>query len=332
MPPASNHTQASNSTPTAWHNAVPAWITESNTFQALGATVRQALQVIANACDPPNPDGDLCSAYRGASAFAHDIGCSVRTFWRYVHNLEASGFVVLLGHGGPTGVRNCANAYGIPGRRGSLDDIAVNRTFQQMHVDPAGRKTPTGSAVYVPQVIRAGHSATMWHRNLLPPEKRTTRAADISQGVTICHDPSDKLSLPSCQFVTLPSHVPSPIPYKKTNGASTTRNDWNNGLKVVRDRKVWVGKLTNEDLSDDARLFAMYDRLSADGVVGNSEADRLRFVSAAVRALRVGHNPPALFRTIIVEGLWFMIAMSDETKANARIKRYFYGADKREQA
>ena len=81
-----------------------------------------------------------------------------------------------------------------------------------------------------------------------------------------------------------------------------------------------------EDLEDTGRLLMLLDRAIARGLVGGSEADRLRFVGAAEHALAVGQgNPPGLFLHLVRGRLWRYLTQEDEGRANSRIKRELRG-------
>lgn len=82
------------------------------------------------------------------------------------------------------------------------------------------------------------------------------------------------------------------------------------------------------DLSDDDRLLRLFDDAQCEGVITGSEADRLRFVSAAERARTVGtRNPCGLFVHLVRGKLWHFITQDDEDAGNRRLKRYLHGGD-----
>ena len=77
-----------------------------------------------------------------------------------------------------------------------------------------------------------------------------------------------------------------------------------------------------EDLKDTGRLLDLLRQAIDRGLIGSSEADRLRFVAAAEHALAVGTaNPPGLFAYLVRGRCWRYITQADEDRANARIKR-----------
>ena len=81
-----------------------------------------------------------------------------------------------------------------------------------------------------------------------------------------------------------------------------------------------------EDLEDTGRLLALLARAIGRGLVGASEADRLRFVASAEHARRLGKgNPPGLFMYLVRNRLWRYLTQEDDDGANARIKRELRG-------
>ena len=64
----------------------------------------------------------------------------------------------------------------------------------------------------------------------------------------------------------------------------------------------------------------------ARGVVGASEADRLRFLAAAEHARAVGTvNAPGLFARIVRRGLWSYSTQADEDAAARRLREHLRG-------
>jgi hypothetical protein len=84
--------------------------------------------------------------------------------------------------------------------------------------------------------------------------------------------------------------------------------------------------VVREDLSDTGRTLELFEDAAKRGLVNASEADRLRFVAAADRAISVGtSNPPGLFVRIVRAKLWHHLTNDDEDAATRRLKRHFYG-------
>ncbi len=80
-----------------------------------------------------------------------------------------------------------------------------------------------------------------------------------------------------------------------------------------------------QDFRSTDRLLGLFADAERSGVVGGSDADRLRFVALAEHALAVGTEPPRLFSSLVRRGLWKFITGDDEDRANARLKRHFEG-------
>jgi hypothetical protein len=81
-----------------------------------------------------------------------------------------------------------------------------------------------------------------------------------------------------------------------------------------------------EDLKDTSRLLTLYDQGVAKGLVGSSEADRLKFVAAAEHALAIGkNNPPGLFAYLIRGACYRYVTGADEDAARRRLKLHEFG-------
>lgn len=293
-----------------WHNALPEWITRSDSFRKLRPQLRHTLQSIADACDPPDESNSLLGAYGGAGRFSELIGCSKRTFWRHLGCLERLGFVVLVGHGGPFAFRNASNSYAVPGVLGSLDDRAARRTCLQMLKSPDG--------VYRPQILRPGDQATLWPKEAVTGKMKSRNSQSPP--------PSDKLTLPYCQVDTLPS--PVPFPCKTTmgllrSGTSKTIN------RITKAKGASLPNVELSDLTNAGRLTGLFYSACERGIVAPCDDDRLRFFAAAEHALRVGATPAALFAAMVNRGEWHLISIRDENRGAARLKRHLHGQEPR---
>jgi len=86
-----------------------------------------------------------------------------------------------------------------------------------------------------------------------------------------------------------------------------------------------------EDLKDTGRLLALHEQAVSRGLIGPSEADRLRFVAAAEHARAIGSvNPPGLFALLVRGRHWDYLTQDDEDVAGVRLKRYLFGTPKGE--
>jgi hypothetical protein len=80
-----------------------------------------------------------------------------------------------------------------------------------------------------------------------------------------------------------------------------------------------------EDLKDTARLLELYRQAVEGGIARPGEMNRLKFVAAAERALRVATaNPPGFFATLVSKGRWYA-SLGDEEMAHRRLKKHLYG-------
>ena len=82
-----------------------------------------------------------------------------------------------------------------------------------------------------------------------------------------------------------------------------------------------------EDLRDTERTLKLFEDATQQGLVKNCEADRLKFLAAAERAITVGtQNPPGLFSRIVRAKLWNHLTQDDEDAAQRRLKKHFFGS------
>lgn len=92
------------------------------------------------------------------------------------------------------------------------------------------------------------------------------------------------------------------------------------GIRKRTGRGPRLADVQVEDLRDTARLLELHREAVRLGYVGNSEAERLKFVAAAEHALsRARKNPAGMFATIIRSGLCFQ-TLHDEDRARRRLQ------------
>ena len=128
-----------------WHNHLPAWIVQSQPYQASRPCQRAIMQAIANRCDT-DAAGNLTGAFGGRSLI-EAVGCSRATFWRNIAPLIAAGFVVPLSRGGRLGANiQAPNQYGLPGRPGGLNHRRAGGTPNGPQLNLSGADPPTDSA------------------------------------------------------------------------------------------------------------------------------------------------------------------------------------------
>ena len=109
--------------------------------------------------------------------------------------------------------------------------------------------------------------------------------------------------------ITTPASPPSPVPPAEKP-----------------DPPPRLGDVRPEDLRDAARVLDLHRQAVARGLVGASEADRLKFAAAAEHACAVGTaNPGGLFARLVVRGWWHFATQGDEDAAARRLKRHLHG-------
>jgi hypothetical protein len=82
-----------------------------------------------------------------------------------------------------------------------------------------------------------------------------------------------------------------------------------------------------EDLSDTSRLLILFEQACTQGLIGESDSERLTFLSLAEHAKVVGaSNPCGLFAALVRRQCWHFVTESDEDAAHQRFKAYLYGA------
>jgi hypothetical protein len=87
-----------------------------------------------------------------------------------------------------------------------------------------------------------------------------------------------------------------------------------------------LAAVRSEDLSDATRMLELHRQAMVRGLVGPSEADRLKFCAVAEHARVVGTiNPGGLFAVLVRRGWWHYATQGDEDAASARLKRHLHG-------
>jgi hypothetical protein len=73
-------------------------------------------------------------------------------------------------------------------------------------------------------------------------------------------------------------------------------------------------------------MLELHRQAVTKGLVGPSEADRLKFCAAAEHARAVGTiNPGGLFARLVRRGWWHFATQTDEDAASRRLKRHLFG-------
>lgn len=188
-----------------WQNPLPRWILDDPAFARLKPGSSMLLQAIANKANAPDAHGNLMDCYGGKPLFdrAH---LSRSAFFRNIRVLEASGFVVCTATGFKVDGCTQANIYAIPGQRGGLDHLRVQRKLQRMvHV---------GGGVYHPQTIGNDGAA-----GLFVGVEKLSVVVERERGGSV------SLALPSVNLTrgvvskwhtTIPFTIPNPYPNTRT--------------------------------------------------------------------------------------------------------------------
>jgi hypothetical protein len=95
------------------------------------------------------------------------------------------------------------------------------------------------------------------------------------------------------------------------------------GVRKRTGRGPNLRRVHEEDLSDPQRLATLFEQAQREGLVGRSESEWLKFVSAAERAVRVGTaNRAGFFVAVVRRGLWHHISIRDEDRARRHLPVY----------
>lgn len=286
-----------------WHNPIPSWIREHRDYQSMRSQFKRTLQTIANAGNL-GPAGSITGTFGGA-ALCKAAGVGRSTFWRHLDRLARLGFVVPLGRGGTIGSRNYANQYGIPGQPGALDSRRCRRRMQRRIRGEDGRWTV--------QIIAPGDSPTLFAQQRGNPAQQRRGDQKWDGG-------SPKVGRGSSHYGTQPSPLTSPEECKNKNHGVSRGVSRGKPARGPNIRAVTV-----QDLTDTGRLMILLAQAIEAKWIGRGEHDRLRFVGAAVRALRLGDNPPGMFISTVKHERWLWISGDDEDEANRRIKAHIHG-------
>lgn len=91
------------------------------------------------------------------------------------------------------------------------------------------------------------------------------------------------------------------------------------------DKPPTLKHVAMEDLRDTARTVRLFEYAAKEGLVRRCEADRLKVVAAAERALRVAnHNPCGFFATLVRRRLWHHVSQEEEERARSRLRRHTF--------
>jgi hypothetical protein len=190
------------------------------------------------------------------------------------------------------------------------DDHPTAEAFESLyHALPADRQAALRDEA-VASLVQKGY-----HRDyltmLILPEVCHLLAAQVGGSVA---------PVPPASSVRPPTR--SMLPPTRASGEHRHKE----GKPQARLRAPTRRHLLREDLEETGRLLSVYPQAIARGEIGRSEADRLKFVSAAKHALRCGEDPPALFADNLQQQRWYY-DQADEDTARKDLKAYLYGID-----
>ena len=203
------------------------------------------------------------------------------------------------GAGGPPGARVAPDRGGRT-RPARVEPLGPGPPDRPRLVRP-GRQT-------APQTCRPGRRVAPpldLHPAPLPGEKDDPEPGDGR--VAAAPDPGDRLRRGIALVPDTQSHLGHPRPDATPPPAPVARPD----LRAI----------TVPDLRDVRRTLILHEQAVAAGWIGASEADRLRFVAAAVHAEGIATiNPPGLFRALVVGRCWRRLTQRDEDEARRRLR------------
>lgn len=335
QPALANTTPARAGSSRRWHNSLPAWIGQDAGFKGLCSSVRQTLQAIADACDPPKPgDGGSLTAAFGSKPLYEAAGCSRPTFWRHVKLLLAQGYVVQLGRGGTIGSSTYGNVYAVPGRRGCLDSRRCQPRMMRMVRHDDGK--------FRPEVLEPGVQATLWG-----PQEAVDNLSDSCEQPPSCSQPSIKTRREgSSQNETTPSQNETPpypheSPNEKNHGGLTEnrqrhrtgKGNNNNGARTEkpqqRRRRRGRTHVDADDLTSMPHLLNLFKAFVDQGVVQDGQNSRLEFVAMAEHVLSYRDHdgdppkdPAAMFASNVRNGRWLWITDTHREAARRRLREF----------
>ncbi len=116
-----------------------------------------------------------------------------------------------------------------------------------------------------------------------------------------------------------------PYKYKETSKElknQKTRQAENSGFLIKKQGKPRLENIQPEDLKRVSTLLVLFAQAVKAGWLKDTEANKLKFLSAAVRANAVGNDPVRVFVTIVRRELWHHITQEQEDRAAQALKRY----------
>lgn len=130
--------------------------------------------------------------------------------------------------------------------------------------------------------------------------------------------------------IATPSVDQEPLPERKKNqeparGPAGVR--FEQGAKTIPAPNL--ADIRPEDLRDTARTLKLFDLAAARGLVGSSEADRLKFLALAEHSRAVATvNPGGLFASLLRREAWAFVTQAEEDGARRRLRDHLGGTRK----
>jgi hypothetical protein len=131
---------------------------------------------------------------------------------------------------------------------------------------------------------------------------------------------------PQADIATLPFPIQhaEPVSSGPASGVNTQERE---KTKKATNHTPTLSHIVPEDLTDTSRLLTLFEQAYTQGLIGESESERLTFLSLAEHAKVVGaSNPCGLFAALVRRQCWHFVTESDEDAAHQRFKAYLYGA------
>ena len=181
------------------------------------------------------------------------------------------------------------------------------------------------TSVETPQWVLNRHGARFtWNLEWSRPTAAVENSADVGEGTTPVLTPPTPQNEP---VLSPPIEVNRNLPTEGTHQNPASRAPGSSKKKL---KKSNLKHIVLEDLRDDSRLLALFAEATRSELVSGSEAERLRFFSAAEHALAVGsRNAPGLFAWLLRTQRFEFCTQADEDSAHARIRRAHEGREER---
>lgn len=117
-------------------------------------------------------------------------------------------------------------------------------------------------------------------------------------------------------------------PFPREGSSNQKPGTGRSGFSKGEGREPSFAHVVPADLSDTARLLALFEDAERRKVTNGSEAARLRFVALAEHARAIGsRNPAGLFAHLGRHKLWHYATADDEEAARRRIARHLFGSE-----